>query len=180
MLFVDVESRYWLSPPDPSRNYNTARGLYLDGTTMWFFREDHFNKWNACASLLWIHGKRLFFSFNISLMTMLISSVGVAGSGKSILMYVFHANVVCSYLPILLGPRSSKSSAMCAGLDWHGWLTFFSIFGKRRSNTNILSSPLSSVSSVTYLIPAVTFCRVYIQPTTMGNLSPLTQHSYGA
>jgi hypothetical protein len=55
---------------------------------MWFFREGHFDKWKACPSLLWIYGKRKFFSFNINLMTILTSFLGVAGSGKSILMYV--------------------------------------------------------------------------------------------
>jgi len=59
------DSRSWLSPPDPSTNYNTACETHQDGTAMWFFR-GMFTEWNAKGSLLWIYGK--------------------PGSGKSILM----------------------------------------------------------------------------------------------
>ncbi|KAH9018559.1 hypothetical protein EDB85DRAFT_2279295 [Lactarius pseudohatsudake] len=60
------ESRSWLSPPDPSSNYNIARDIHQDGTAMWFCKGSVSAKWNAKGSLLWIHGK--------------------PGSGKTILM----------------------------------------------------------------------------------------------
>ncbi|KAN0133847.1 hypothetical protein V8E53_008342 [Lactarius tabidus] len=60
------ESRSWLSPPDPSPNYNIARETHQDGTATWFYEGSVFAEWNACGSLLWIHGK--------------------PGSGKTILM----------------------------------------------------------------------------------------------
>ncbi|KAI0248526.1 hypothetical protein BJV78DRAFT_789652 [Lactifluus subvellereus] len=49
----------WLSPPDPSINFNTARKAYHDGTAAWFTRCVTFNRWKADGSenLLWIHGK---------------------------------------------------------------------------------------------------------------------------
>ncbi|KAH9962793.1 hypothetical protein BGW80DRAFT_1448371 [Lactifluus volemus] len=57
----------WLSPPDPSINYNTARDAYHNGTSSWFTQGRTFQDWKnpGSGSLFWIHGK--------------------AGSGKSIL-----------------------------------------------------------------------------------------------
>ena len=53
-------SRSWLSPPDPSTNYNTACKFHQDGTAMWFFQTNTFTEWNAKGSLLWIYGKGAF------------------------------------------------------------------------------------------------------------------------
>ncbi|KAH9169267.1 hypothetical protein EDB89DRAFT_2198624 [Lactarius sanguifluus] len=60
--------RKWLSPLDPSINYNTAGGAHHKGTATWFTRCDIFNGWGASGGLLWVHGK--------------------PGSGKSILSSV--------------------------------------------------------------------------------------------
>ncbi|KAH9054131.1 hypothetical protein EDB87DRAFT_1689540 [Lactarius vividus] len=60
------ESRSWLSPPDPSSNYNIARDIHQDGTARWFCNGSVFAEWNAKGSPLWIYGK--------------------PGSGKTILM----------------------------------------------------------------------------------------------
>ncbi|KAH8989612.1 hypothetical protein EDB86DRAFT_2831496 [Lactarius hatsudake] len=49
--------RSWLSPPDPSPNYDIARETHQDGTVMWFFQGSVFTEWIAKGSLLWIHGK---------------------------------------------------------------------------------------------------------------------------
>ncbi len=54
------ESRSWLTPPDPSPNYNIARKIHQDGTATWFCEGSVFTEWNAKGSLLWIHGKRVF------------------------------------------------------------------------------------------------------------------------
>ena len=54
------ESRSWLTPPDPSPNYNIAREIHQDGTATWFCEGSAFAEWNAKGSLLWIHGKRAF------------------------------------------------------------------------------------------------------------------------
>jgi hypothetical protein len=53
----------WLSPPDPSINYNTACDAYHDGTATWFIQDRAFQDWKASGSesFLWIHGKRMFF-----------------------------------------------------------------------------------------------------------------------
>ncbi|KAH9055814.1 hypothetical protein EDB83DRAFT_2552607 [Lactarius deliciosus] len=60
--------RNWISPPDPSINYNTACGAHHKGTAAWFTRGDAFKYWRARGCLLWVHGK--------------------PGSGKSILSSV--------------------------------------------------------------------------------------------
>ncbi|KAN0135081.1 Ankyrin repeat-containing domain protein [Lactarius tabidus] len=51
------QSRSWLTPPDPSPNYNIACEIHQDGTAMWFCGGSVFTEWNANGSLLWIHGK---------------------------------------------------------------------------------------------------------------------------
>ncbi|KAH9009928.1 hypothetical protein EDB83DRAFT_2185807, partial [Lactarius deliciosus] len=60
--------RKWVSPPDPSVNYNTASGAHHEGTATWCTKGNTVTDWKASGSLLWIHGK--------------------PGSGKSILSSV--------------------------------------------------------------------------------------------
>ena len=48
----------WLSPPDPSINYNIACGAHHERTSMWLFKDDIFQEWESDGTLLWIHGKR--------------------------------------------------------------------------------------------------------------------------
>ncbi|KAI9463513.1 hypothetical protein F5148DRAFT_195910 [Russula earlei] len=49
--------RTWLSPPDPSMNFNTASDARHEGTATWFTQSNTFSHWNEASSLLWIHGK---------------------------------------------------------------------------------------------------------------------------
>ncbi|KAH9047932.1 ankyrin repeat-containing domain protein, partial [Lactarius deliciosus] len=47
----------WLSPPDPSTNYNIGlRDLHKE-TATWFLEGRIFQEWYSMDSLLWIHGK---------------------------------------------------------------------------------------------------------------------------
>ena len=51
--------RRWLSPPDPSKNYNIARKAHHEGSAEWFVHGNTFSEWKrTTGSLLWIHGKR--------------------------------------------------------------------------------------------------------------------------
>ncbi|KAI9434706.1 hypothetical protein H4582DRAFT_764263 [Lactarius indigo] len=70
--------RNWISPPDPSINYNTACGAHHEGTATWLTRGDAFNRWRADGCLVWVHGK--------------------PGSGKSILSSVIIRDIedVCN------------------------------------------------------------------------------------
>ncbi|KAH9986506.1 hypothetical protein BJV77DRAFT_1070932 [Russula vinacea] len=47
----------WLSPPDPSINYNIARDTHHKGTGLWFTESSVFRDWKTSGSLLWINGK---------------------------------------------------------------------------------------------------------------------------
>ncbi|KAH9989508.1 hypothetical protein BJV77DRAFT_680707 [Russula vinacea] len=47
----------WLSPPDPSVNYNTARDTQHRGTAAWFIESNTFREWEKTGCLLWIRGK---------------------------------------------------------------------------------------------------------------------------
>jgi len=55
-----MDIQRWLSPPDPWKNYNTARRSRHGGTGAWFIQGDMLSEWKASgpSSLLWIHGKR--------------------------------------------------------------------------------------------------------------------------
>ena len=52
---------HWLSPPDPSTNHNFVREARHSGTAAWFFESNSLTEWKARGSLLWIHGKRMYF-----------------------------------------------------------------------------------------------------------------------
>ena len=58
---IEQDILRWISPPDPSVNYNIARMAYQEGTTAWFFEGSIFKEWESKGSILWIHGGRMFF-----------------------------------------------------------------------------------------------------------------------
>ena len=53
------KSRQWLSPADPSSNYNIAREVFHEGTATWFIQGNTFREWEVAGSLFWVHGKRM-------------------------------------------------------------------------------------------------------------------------
>jgi hypothetical protein len=55
--------RGWLSPPDPSVNFNIAHGVHHKGSAAWFIQGSAFADWKESGSLMWIYGKRIFSSF---------------------------------------------------------------------------------------------------------------------
>ena len=56
---MQIASKNWLCPPDPSKNYNIGCKAHQDGTATWFLQGNVFDGWNAKGSFLWIHGKRM-------------------------------------------------------------------------------------------------------------------------
>jgi hypothetical protein len=51
------QMKNWLSPPDPSTNYNKALQQRQQGTGMWLLQSDEFTRWKTRQnSLLWLHG----------------------------------------------------------------------------------------------------------------------------
>ncbi|KAH9066711.1 hypothetical protein EDB87DRAFT_452663 [Lactarius vividus] len=85
--------RNWLTPPDPSVNYNTACGAHHKGTAAWLTRGDVFNGWKASGCLLWVHGKRMFLFLPPPTQLLLTLCRLIAGSGKSILSSVIIQDV---------------------------------------------------------------------------------------
>jgi len=52
-----AELHRWLSPPDPSTNYNKALQQRQEGTGLWFLRSDTFATWKSQQnSFLWLYG----------------------------------------------------------------------------------------------------------------------------
>jgi hypothetical protein len=52
--------REWLSPSDPSTNYDAALKARHEGTVQWFLKSKTYTEWKSSSSLLWVHGKRMF------------------------------------------------------------------------------------------------------------------------
>jgi len=57
---LQQDIRNWLSPPDPWKNHNIARGSRHSGTGAWFVNGSTLEEWGSSgpSSLLWVHGKR--------------------------------------------------------------------------------------------------------------------------
>jgi hypothetical protein len=61
-----VEIQRWLSPSDPSINYNVARKARHEETAQWFLQGKDYAEWKTTGTgtgtgtLLWVHGKRVF------------------------------------------------------------------------------------------------------------------------
>ena len=87
MLQRDI--RRWLCPPDPSINYNAASDVHHKGTARWFIEGNAFVDWNASGPLLWVYGKRTSSS-SLRSECFLKEQWFLAGSGKSVLLYVSH------------------------------------------------------------------------------------------
>jgi hypothetical protein len=54
--------RRWVTPPDPSTNHNIATDIHHGETAEWFSQGSILAEWKSTGSLLWIYGKRMFFS----------------------------------------------------------------------------------------------------------------------
>jgi hypothetical protein len=60
---IRQDLRNWLSPPDPSINFNTASDSRHEGTALWFLHGNTFTDWKLSGSLLWLYGKRTSLYF---------------------------------------------------------------------------------------------------------------------
>jgi hypothetical protein len=61
---LQQDVRNWLSPPDPWKNHNLARGSRHGGTGTWWIEGDAYAEWRSPSAgpLLWIHAKRPYFT----------------------------------------------------------------------------------------------------------------------
>ena len=85
--------RQWLSPPDPSTNYNIATDAHHIGTAQWFFQGSIFKNWQSTGSILWIHGNRTFLLPVCKPFLLIASHNFLAGSGKTIFWSVYHPHL---------------------------------------------------------------------------------------
>ncbi|KAI9434714.1 hypothetical protein H4582DRAFT_1855816 [Lactarius indigo] len=82
--------RNWISPPDPSINYNTACGAHHEGTATWLTRGDAFNRWRADGCLLWVHGKRTRSQAVISSSSVIIRDIeDICNAGFASMAYFY-------------------------------------------------------------------------------------------
>jgi len=89
--------RFWLCPPDPWTNYNTARKAHQPGTATWFTQGNTFANWKSTGSLLWVNGLRAHFS--LPSFHLADSFRSIAGSGKTIISYVTKPFLIqCTYV----------------------------------------------------------------------------------
>ena len=117
---LQKDARNWISPPDPSKNYNIACEIYQTGTGLWFFQGGVFSEWSIKGTLLWIHGKRACAVIppvswtDVSLRIPFL----IAGSGKTLLLYVISLLLFTDFPQTQLVPRSFETSIDCAPPDW--------------------------------------------------------------
>jgi hypothetical protein len=90
---LQQDVRNWLSPPDPWKNHNLARGSRHSKTGTWWIEGDAYAEWKSSgsSSLLWIHGKRQYFAPAFPCQT--DAYFFTAGAGKSVIW--------CDVLPIV-------------------------------------------------------------------------------
>ncbi|EMD37971.1 hypothetical protein CERSUDRAFT_72606 [Gelatoporia subvermispora B] len=74
----------WLSPPDPSKNYDLALKFRHEGTATWFTEGEMMQEWKLTRPLLWVHGKRRYPWVDLHL-PIALTEILLAGSGKTIL-----------------------------------------------------------------------------------------------
>ncbi|KAI9432197.1 hypothetical protein H4582DRAFT_1821436, partial [Lactarius indigo] len=87
---VRRDLRSWISPPDPSINYNTACSAHHEGTTAWLTQGDAFKAWTTSGCLLWIHGKRMFPSSLLSSSSVIIRDLeDVCNAGFASMAYFY-------------------------------------------------------------------------------------------
>ena len=145
-LLKDLQG--WLTPPDPSTNYNTACASQHERTSVWVFREEIYEKWESSGSLLWIYGKGLFSSSGIDLSLMTLGFV--AGSGKSILWFgvfssldireLMSSSISSAIIQHLITQRNAGSASVA-----YYYFDFRDVDKKHRRG--LLSSLLTQLSS---------------------------------
>ena len=168
-LYKDL--RKWVSPPDPSVNFNTASDAHHEGTSAWCRKRDTALTWKVSGSLLWIHGKRIY---PISTARAWLFTDDIFFNSR---LREEYSQVRCSLsscVPVELkrsyrqAPLSLKTSNLCPMPAPLSWPIFTSVSGIRRSKTPALSYRLSLSNSRINPISSVTFCKGCTRRIKMG------------
>jgi len=94
-MLGDQFVQHWLSPPDSSTYHDFVSKRHR-GTAAWFFECNKLTEWKETGSLLWIHGKRMFFERQRVPGTNKLVDLK-AGAGKSTLLYVMTLELLRGY-----------------------------------------------------------------------------------
>jgi hypothetical protein len=151
---LQMDIQHWLSPPNPSTNHNSASEARYGGTAAWFFKSEALKEWRARGSLLWIHGKRMFYESLMSALCIYNFVDFEAGAGKSTLLYVMSSFVCSEFFKSLPDPRSLTTLKASTQSDWPTSRTITLIFGISRSKIAMAYSLPSSCSFLSNRTPA--------------------------
>jgi len=102
--------RNWISPPDPSINYNTACGAHHEGTAAWLSQGDAFGGWKSSGSLLWVHGKPGSGKSILSSVSSKISKVSATPGLRRWHTFISTSRTLQSKITVLSYPPFSSSS----------------------------------------------------------------------
>ena len=167
--------RNWLSPPDPSVNYNTATDARHEGTAL---ACDAFKDWKMSNSLLWIYGKRAFPCPSSS--HYLMDLFSTAGSGKSVLRFVTSQGRLARIVDLLAVHRSSRILTASLTRVQPTLPTSSLISRTPESRMPMHYSLLSSSSSAINLFLFATFSLALIQLTNLAPDNPVTAPLHNA
>ena len=151
---LQKDARSWISPPDPSKNYNIACEAYQTGTGEWFFQGGVFSQWSSKGTVLWIHGKRARASL-ISVLWVLTYSLLQSRFGKnySYVCYFSSSSLCVTQTLCQLLNRSGHRSHVRKWIGIDGILLFrFQGYRKAKPARPNLFSPLPALRRVRPLL----------------------------
>ncbi|KAL1640065.1 hypothetical protein SLS58_007332 [Diplodia intermedia] len=147
----------WLSPPDPSINYNEAKKKCHKDTCQWFLQSEIFDKWKTTASsFLWIHG--LVACGKTVLSSTIVDALHEDAKARRTVLYYFFdyketakqsldcmiRSLICQLYP---ASKETQQLLMKVFSSCHGWDEFVEVHGDE------IHPP--SLASFTELRPAV-------------------------
>jgi hypothetical protein len=170
------DSAEWLSPPDPSINYNIARDSHHKDTAQWFTESSTFRDWKESGSLLWIHGKRTFLHSLDSLFSNIQFHSWIGQERPYVSQPRFQ--ISSSFLPganiiVLSVLRSFRILNVIPKLDQLTWHIFSLISRIPENRIPVLSFLPSSCSSVANPFPCAIPFLIFTQHTNVAHSSPV-------
>lgn len=166
----------WLSPPDPSTNYNKALHQRQENSGLWFLKIDAFAKWNKSQnSFLWLHG--IPGCGKTVLSSTIIEELERTVPRQSLLYFFFdfsdtHKQTLESMVRSLINQLYYKHEQTAQQLD-----SLFSSYGDGRqqptmeSLCKILLHQIEQVKEVWIVLDALDECHTRKGPPTEGLLS---------
>jgi Cdc6-like AAA superfamily ATPase len=135
----------WLSPPDPSTNFNKALQQRQEGTGLWLLQSSPFTKWHSQQnSFLWLHG--------------------IPGCGKTILSSTIIEHLVDTYPDqVLLYFYFDFTDAGKQTLDNVIRSLISQLYHKRKATQKLLDSLFSTCDDGRRQPTCELLCKVFLQ-----------------